>query len=76
MPSERILKELNKRIIPICRTDEELSAIPLYVETDKYRQKLIDYIDIAKKRGDEVTGDQLMILLITLSNEEEKDTEL
>lgn len=46
-----ILKELIRRITPICRDDEELSAISIYVKTDKYRQKMIDFLKIAEEKG-------------------------
>lgn len=71
--SEQILEELNKTIKPICRDDEELKAVPRYVTTDKYRLKMIDFLNMAKEKGDTISADQLMLLAIKLSNEEEQD---
>ena len=70
--AELVLEELNKRIAPICRTPDELKGIPIYVKTDKYRQKIIDFIDAAEREGDSLTADQLMLFTIMMSNEEEK----
>ena len=70
MHKSDILEKLLNRVKPICDTQEEIDAIPLYVKSDYYRNKIIDFIDIADKRGDVITADQLMTLTIILSNEE------
>lgn len=71
--ADPILKELIERITPICRTPDELKAIPLYVSSDKYRQKIIDFIDAAEIYDDVLTADNLMLFTILMSNEEKKE---
>lgn len=73
MSNKDIYNKLIEMISPICRDEEELSAIPVYVKTDKYRKKIIDFLSIAKDKGDKIDGDQLMILAIIMSNEEEQE---
>ena len=67
-----ILDELIKKITPICQTPDELKAVSLYVSTDEYRQKVIDFIDTAARENEPLTADQLMLFTILMSNEEEK----
>ena len=71
--SEEILKNLIEKIKPICQTPDELRSIPLYVESDKYRQKIIDFISVSEEQGDILTADQLMTFVIIVSNEEESE---
>ena len=69
--SQKILENLIDKIKPICQTPDELRSIPLYVESDKYREKIIDFISMSEERGDVLTADQLMTFVIIVSNEEE-----
>lgn len=72
--NDRLLYDKMMELVsPICRDEEELSAIPVYIKTNKYRQKLVDFLEIAKEKGDVITGDRLMILTVILSNEEEAE---
>ena len=73
MMSNNILDELRRKIKPICFSDDEFKAIQLYVKSDKYRQKLIDFIDAANTCGDTITSDELILLAIKLSGEEKAD---
>ena len=52
MADQVIFNNLIQIIKPICRTDEELTGIPLYVKTDKYRQRIIDFLNIADEKGE------------------------
>lgn len=66
-----MLNELLTKIKPICDTEDELKAIPLYLDTDSKRKKIIDFINIADSKGHDITADQLMLLVILVSNESE-----
>ena len=54
-------------------TEEEIRAVSVYLETDKYREKLLAFLDVAEKKGEKYSTDQLMILVLKLSKEEEAD---
>ena len=71
--SNKILDELKRKIEPICFSDDEFKAVQRYVKSDKYRQKLIDFIDTAKINGDTITSDELILLALKLSGEEKAD---
>ena len=71
--SDTILDELIKKITSICRTPDELKGIPVYVSTDKYRQKIIDFIDAAELYDEPLTADQLLLFTILISNEEKEE---
>ena len=71
--SDTILDELIKKITSICRTPDELKGIPVYVSTDKYRQKIIDFIDAAELYDEPLTADQLLLFTILMSNEEKEE---
>lgn len=73
MDSKSILKEMMTKAEPYCTSDDERKAIPIYIETDKYRKKMIDFLDIASKKGDVITHDQFFTLVVILSNEEEDE---
>lgn len=68
---KKLEKELIKKIEPYCDIQDEINAVLLYLDTDNYRKKLIDFIDISKERGNTITKDQFMTLVVILSNEEE-----
>ena len=68
-----ILEELIKKITPICQTPDELKGIPIYVSTDKYRKKIIDFIEAAELYDEPLTADQLLLFTILMSNEEKKE---
>ena len=73
MNGKELLDELISRITPLMDTEEEIRAVPVYLETDKYREKLLAFLDMAEKKGDKYSADQLMILVLKLSKEEEAD---
>ena len=71
--ADPILEELIDKITPICQTPDELKGIPLYVKTNKYRQKVIDFIDMSEQYGEPLTADQLLLFTVLMSNEEKKE---
>ena len=75
MMKEELIKLLKEKVKPYCDTHNEMSAVQLYLETDKYRKKLLDFITISEEKKEIITKDQFMILLVELSNEEEKEIE-
>ena len=68
-----ILKTLTDKMSELGATDEDVKCITAYVETDKYRRKMLDFLEMAEGKGDIITPDQLNILALRLSHEEEKD---
>ena len=68
-----VYKQLIDTITPLCKTDEEIKGVPVYVRSDKYRKKMIDYIETAKNNKDIITADQLLLLAIKMSNQEKEE---
>lgn len=71
MKSETIHNTMMEKIKKYCAYEDELKAVELYIETDGYRKKLIDILDMANEKGDKISHDQFMSIVIRLSYEEE-----
>jgi hypothetical protein len=73
MADQKLLEELMAKISPMFDTEEERMAVPVYLESDKYREKLLAFLEMAERKGDRYSADLLLLLVLVLSKEEEKE---
>ena len=73
MTSKELLDNLIKTITPLCDTEEDIKAVPIYVKSDKYRQKMIDFVSASKEAGDHLTADNILLLALKMSQEEKAE---
>lgn len=52
-----------------CDEKEDIKGICVFVKTDKYRKKMIEFIRFAERVGYELTADKLVTLSVVLNNE-------
>lgn len=71
-----MITEISKQLVSVLkeiRDDKHfILGIASNVTSDKSRGKIIDFIEIAKSRGDAVTPDDIVALSVILGNEEKK----
>lgn len=73
LTSEDIYNELSMKLAPICQSDEDLKGVLSFIKSDKYRLKMIDFLNMANEKGNPITPDQILLLALKMSYQEREE---
>lgn len=69
MALSKMGEDLANKLKTISQDEDFIIGILSNIKSDAERGKMIDFIDIAKRRGDELTTDDLVMLSLILAKE-------